>query len=77
MTTLRDYAEAGYNGRESMRPSYPSSSDGMAFECGAWCKKHGVTLHEVKSGRGYTWIINQGYKLNFKKDSRNPEVTRL
>ena len=75
--TTQDYAQAGYSGMESMRPPYASSSIGQAFECGVWCKKNGITLHEVKAGRGYSWIVNRVYKLNFKNDDHNPEVTRV
>ena len=75
--TINDYAQAGYNGMESMRPPHPSSPFGMAFECGVWCKAHHVTPYLVHESRGYTWIVNKTYKLNFKNSDTNPTVTRI
>jgi len=75
--TTHDYAEAGYNAIESMRPPYPSSPFGMAFECGVWCKAHGITFQAIKQSRGYSWILNYRYKLNFKNSDHTPEVTLL
>ena len=75
--TNTEYAVAGYNGMESMRPHYASSPNGYAFQCGVWCRKMGITFFEVKPSRGYTWIVNRTYKLDFKNDDHNPVVSRI
>jgi hypothetical protein len=71
------YTLAGYNGRESERPAYPSSMVGMAFQCGVVCRKMGIFPQEIKPSRGYNWIVNRSYKFNFKDDDYNPIVKRL
>ena len=72
-----EYAIRGYQGMESERPAYESSSVGMAFQCGVWCRDNKIPLGSVKASRGYTWIVNGFYKLNYKNNFINPEVTRI
>jgi hypothetical protein len=79
--TFHDYFIAGYNLAESHRPPYSSSPIGMAFMCGEWCRQNNITPHEIKASRGYTWIINRTYKLNFNPGGKwapnNPSVTNV
>ena len=70
-------AHAGYNGATSQEPPYASSPNGMAFQCGVWARKSGIDILEIKQGRGYTWIINRQYKLNFKDDDYSPKVSSI
>lgn len=64
MTHL-DYALAGYEGRKSECPPYDSSTVGMAFHLGEWCKAKGILPQEIKPSRGYSWIINRTLKIKF------------
>ncbi len=73
--TLYDYAMAGFIGRESERPPYASSPAGMAFQAGVICRLRNINLHEIKQGRGYTWIINRTWVFNFKDSDINPRIT--
>ena len=68
--TILDYALAGYDGRKSECPPYDSSTVGMAFRVGEWCKSHGIPVQEIKASRGYSWIINRSVKVKFDFDRR-------
>lgn len=74
MTTY-DYFMAGYQGMESLRPHYGSSNNGMAFTCGEWCRKNHITAMEIKASRGYKWIVNRRYILDFKTSDTDPKVS--
>lgn len=63
--TINDYAQAGYDGRVSECPPYDSSTFGMAFHVGAWCKTKGIRVYEIKASRGYTWVVNRTIKVKF------------
>lgn len=64
---LLDYALAGYEGRVSECPPHDSSTVGMAFLAGAWCKAKGMgPPREIRPSRGYTWIINRTLKIKFQ-----------
>lgn len=76
MDNIQKYFQAGYDGRSSERPPYGSSVTGMAFSCGVWCRANGITPHEIKPSRGYKWIINRTFVLDFKNDDYNPQVSR-
>lgn len=77
METIYDYFMAGYNLRMSERPPYDSSAVGMAFSCGVWCRHNNVVAQEIKASRGYTYIVNRIYRLNFKNNSLVPTVEHI
>lgn len=58
------------------RPAYDSSPNGMAFQVGLWAREHDMPVCEVKASRGYTYLLNRAYKLNFK-GGNTPQVNRL
>ena len=73
-TELAQYA--AHNGScAACRPVYDSSPNGMAFRVGLWAREHGVVVSEVKAGRGYIYILNRTYKLNFKGSA--PTASRI
>jgi hypothetical protein len=74
---IHDYFLAGYHGRTSEEPPYPSSPVYMAYQAGKWCREHGITALEIKAGRGYKMLVNRTLVLDYKKNDQNPVVTRL
>ena len=74
-TEMAQYAYEKPNAAD--RPPYDSSPMGMAFSVGLWCREKGLFPSEVKASRGYSWILNRQYKLNFKDEMANPAVTSI
>ena len=75
--TTQDYAMAGYDNRTSECPPYDSSTFGMAFNVGVWCKANGILPQEVKPSRGYTWIINRAIKVKFTFNRQGHTIARI
>lgn len=75
--TIYDYFMAGYNLAMGQQPPYPSSTVYMAFYAGVWCRRHNLTAHEIKAGRGYKMIVNRQYSLDFKRNDQIPDVQRI
>ena len=73
-TQIAEYAaQAGPNAAD--RPPYDSSPNGMAFRVGLWARERGITVQEVKAGRGYTYTLNRSYRLDFKGEE--PTIQRI
>lgn len=62
MNTI-DYVLAGYNKRMSEQPPYDSSTNGMLFTAGLFCRENNIQPIEAKTGRGYSIIINRDIVL--------------
>lgn len=45
------------------RPAYASSPNGMAFAVGLWARERGITVYTVHKSSGYTYILNDTYKV--------------
>ena len=45
------------------RPAYASSPNGMAFAVGLWARERGITVYTVYKSSGYTYILNDTYKV--------------
>ena len=45
------------------RPAYASSPNGMAFAVGLWARERGITVYTVHKSSGYTYILNDTYKI--------------
>lgn len=76
MTTTELAEYAAHDGPGACcRPAYDSSPEGMAFAVGLWAREHGVAVHEVAQGRGYTFLLNRTYKINFR--GSEPQATRV
>ena len=61
-TAVAQYAAAqGANAAD--RPAYASSANGMAFAVGLWARERGVAVYKVHKSSGYTYILNDTYKI--------------
>ena len=61
-TEMAQYAAAqGANAAD--RPAYASSPNGMAFAVGLWARERGITVYTVHKSSGYTYILNDTYKV--------------
>jgi len=74
ITEIAQYAaQAGPDAAD--RPAFDSSPNGMAFRIGLMATMRGITVSELKSGRGYTYTLNRQFKINMKP--LVPTLTRL
>lgn len=70
---IAEYACDGGN-----KSQYLTSSDcDYAHKVGLFCRKKSINPLELKKSRGYTWILNRDFKLNFKDSDTDPVVTRI
>jgi len=61
-TAIAQYAaEKGAGAAD--RPAYASSPNGMAFAVGLWARERGITVYRVHKSSGYTYILNDTYKV--------------
>ena len=61
-TAIAQYAAAQGAGAAD-RPAYASSPNGMAFAVGLWARERGITFYTVRKSSGYTYILNDTYKV--------------
>jgi hypothetical protein len=68
MTNITEMAIYAYQSgpRAADRPAYESSTMGMAFSVGLLARERGIIVMEIKQGRGYTFILNRQFRINFK-----------
>lgn len=58
-------------------PPHPSSPNAMAFSVGLWARAHNVRVYEVHQSRGYQWVLNGQFRLDFKDSNTEPAVKLL
>ena len=63
MINLTDYAQAGYDGRQT--DAMYSSNCWMIEQAGKQCRKMGMYPKEAKMSRGYNVRINRDYIFHF------------
>ena len=61
-TAIAQYA-AAQGASAADRPAYASSPNGMAFSVGLWARERGITVYTVRKSSGYTYILNDTYKI--------------
>jgi len=65
-TAIAQYA-AAQGATAADRPPYDSSNNGMAFAVGLWARERGITVYTVHKSSGYTYVLNDTYKIKMGK----------
>ena len=68
-TAIAQYA-AAQGATAADRPPYDSSPNGMAFAVGLWARARGVAVYTVHKSSGYTYVLNDTYKIKMDKGVR-------
>ena len=61
-TKIAQYA-AAQGAAAADRPPYASSNNGMAFSVGLWARERGIIVYTVHKANGYTYILNDFFKI--------------